>query len=67
MARPTHSRALSVWANGERVGVWRLPARGLTEFAYDAAWIGSPAGRSLSLSLPFAPGNMAHKGPRVAL
>jgi serine/threonine-protein kinase HipA len=67
MARPTHSRALSVWANGERIGVWRLPARGPTEFAYDAAWIGSPAGWPLSLSLHFAPGNMAHKGPRVAL
>ncbi|MFM0483993.1 type II toxin-antitoxin system HipA family toxin [Paraburkholderia strydomiana] len=65
MARPTHSRALSVWANGERVGVWRLPARGPMEFSYDAAWIGSAAGRPLSLSLPFMPGNIAHKGPRV--
>jgi serine/threonine-protein kinase HipA len=65
MARSTHSRALSVWANGERVGVWRLPARGPMEFSYDAAWIGSPAGRPLSLSLPFMPGNIAHKGPRV--
>ncbi|MGF6261697.1 serine/threonine-protein kinase HipA [Paraburkholderia youngii] len=35
------------------------------EFAYDAAWIASPAGRPLSLSLPFTPGNMTHKGPRV--
>ncbi|MEX3789795.1 serine/threonine-protein kinase HipA [Paraburkholderia youngii] len=65
MARQTASKALSVWANGERVGVWRLPARGPMEFAYDAAWIASPAGRPLSLSLPFTPGNMTHKGPRV--
>ncbi|SIT47877.1 regulator with hipB [Paraburkholderia ribeironis] len=65
MARQTHSRALSVWANGERVGAWRLPARGPMEFAYDPAWVGSPAGRPLSLSLPFTPGNMAHKGQRV--
>ncbi|MBW9104748.1 type II toxin-antitoxin system HipA family toxin [Paraburkholderia phenoliruptrix] len=65
MARLTHSRALSVWANGERVGTWRLPPRGPMEFSYDTAWIGSPAGRPLSLSLPFMPGNMAHKGPRV--
>ncbi|NUX99032.1 type II toxin-antitoxin system HipA family toxin [Paraburkholderia youngii] len=64
MARQTASKALSVWANGERVGVWRLPARGPMEFAYDAAWIASPAGRP-SLSLPFTPGNMTHKGPRV--
>jgi serine/threonine-protein kinase HipA len=65
MGRQTHSRALSVWANGERVGVWRLPTRGPTEFAYDPAWVASPAGRPLSLSLPFAPSNAAHKGPRV--
>ncbi|MFM0639998.1 type II toxin-antitoxin system HipA family toxin [Paraburkholderia metrosideri] len=65
MGRQTHSRALSVWANGERVGVWRLPTRGPMEFAYDPAWVASPAGRPLSLSLPFAPGNVAHKGPRV--
>jgi serine/threonine-protein kinase HipA len=65
MGRQTHSRALSVWANGERVGVWRLPTRGPMEFAYDPAWIASPAGRPLSLSLPFAPNNAANKGPRV--
>jgi serine/threonine-protein kinase HipA len=65
MGRPTHSQALSVWANGERVGVWRLPARGPMEFAYDPAWVESAAGRPLSLSLPFTPGNQAQKGPRV--
>ncbi|CAE6786843.1 type II toxin-antitoxin system HipA family toxin [Paraburkholderia haematera] len=65
MGRQTHSRALSVWANGERVGVWRLPTRGPMEFTYDPAWVASPAGRPLSLSLPFAPSNVAHKGPRV--
>jgi serine/threonine-protein kinase HipA len=65
MGRQTHSRALSVWANGERVGVWRLPTRGPMEFAYDPAWVASSAGRPLSLSLPFAPSNAVHKGPRV--
>ncbi|MFL9910671.1 type II toxin-antitoxin system HipA family toxin [Paraburkholderia sp. RL17-337-BIB-A] len=65
MGRQTHSRALSVWANGERVGVWRLPTRGPMEFAYEPAWVASSAGRPLSLSLPFAPSNAVHKGPRV--
>ncbi|OAJ52431.1 toxin HipA [Paraburkholderia ginsengiterrae] len=65
MSRQTRSRALSVWANGERVGIWRLPTRGPMEFTYDLPWIASPAGRPLSLSLPFTPGNFAHKGPRV--
>ncbi|WP_345814651.1 type II toxin-antitoxin system HipA family toxin [Paraburkholderia sp. PREW-6R] len=64
-ARHTRSRALSVWANGERVGVWRLPSRGPMEFSYDLPWIASAAGRPLSLSLPFTPGNFAHKGSRV--
>ncbi|MET3233402.1 UNVERIFIED_ORG: serine/threonine-protein kinase HipA [Burkholderia sp. 1263] len=65
MGRQTHSRALSVWANGERVGVWRLPTRGSMEFAYDPAWVASPAGRPLSLSLPFTPSNLPQKGSRV--
>jgi len=65
MGRQTHARALSVWANGERVGIWRLPTRGPMQFTYDLPWIASPVGRPLSLSLPFMPGNPAHKGPRV--
>ncbi|NYH17221.1 type II toxin-antitoxin system HipA family toxin [Paraburkholderia bryophila] len=65
MGRRTYSRALSVWANGERVGVWRLPTRGPMEFEYDPAWVASPAGRPLSLSLLFLPGNLSLKGPRV--
>ena len=27
MGRPTHTRALSVWANGQRVGLWSIPAQ----------------------------------------
>lgn len=50
--RKSHARALSVWANGERVATWRLPARGAPELEYDAAWIASPQARPLSLSLP---------------
>ncbi|RDJ99918.1 type II toxin-antitoxin system HipA family toxin [Paraburkholderia lacunae] len=65
MGRQTHSRALSVWANGARVGAWRIPTRGSMEFAYDPAWVASAAGRPLSLSLPFTPSNSALKGPRV--
>ena len=29
------ARALAVWANGVRVGLWRLPSRGAMEFDYD--------------------------------
>ncbi len=64
MGRKSHSRALSIWANGERVGTWRIPARGDMQLAYDPAWMASASGRPLSLSLPFA-GDLAHKGAVV--
>ena len=52
MGRPSHARALNVWANGKQVGQWRLPSRGPMEFQYAASWVESPEGRPLSLSLP---------------
>jgi serine/threonine-protein kinase HipA len=51
--------------NGLRVGTW-TQARGTHVLRYDPAWVTSPAGRVLSLSLPFTPGNIAHRGDAVA-
>jgi serine/threonine-protein kinase HipA len=65
MGRRSHGRALSVWANGVRVGEWRLPARGAMELAYDADWMHSSVGRPLSLSLPFGPHDAPLRGERV--
>ncbi|TFW30931.1 type II toxin-antitoxin system HipA family toxin [Duganella callida] len=53
MGRKSHSRSLSVWSNGERVGTWTIPTRGETQFLYDKAWRASAVGRPLSLSLPY--------------
>ena len=64
MGRKSHSRALSVWTNGQRVGTWTLPTRGDIEFTYDTEWMSSPGGRPLSLSLPYT-GERALKGERV--
>lgn len=64
MGRRSHSRALSVWTNGQRVGTWTLPTRGDMEFTYDAEWMRSPGGRLLSLSLPYT-GEQALRGERV--
>ena len=64
MGRRSHSRALSVWANGQRVGTWSLPTRGDMAFFYDTEWMNSPGGRPLSLSLPFI-GDQALSGERV--
>lgn len=64
MGRKSHSRALSVWTNGQRVGTWTIPTRGDIEFIYDTEWMSSPNGRPLSLSLPYT-GDQALKGVRV--
>ena len=56
---------LSIWMNGLRVGTWSV-ARGVHGLDYDPAWVESPAGRPLSLSLPFTLGNEPIRGARVA-
>lgn len=65
MGRPSHTRALAVWMNGERVGEWRVPGRGPQEFHYDPAWLSSPQFRPLSLSLPVGLGASALRGAHV--
>lgn len=65
MGRKSHSRTLSIWANGERVGSWTLTGAGEAELRYDARWKASEAGRPLSLSLPFGVGERPLRGTRV--
>jgi serine/threonine-protein kinase HipA len=66
VGRRSHSQTLALWANGERVGRWTLSARGDMDMQYDPAWRASPAGRPLSLSLPFNFNNEPLKGDPVA-
>ena len=66
MARRSQSQTLALWANGERVGRWTVSSRGDMELQYDLGWLASPAGRPLSLSLPFTFGNEPLKGDTVA-
>ena len=65
MGRRSHSRSLSIWSNGARVGEWTIPARGDMQLQYDKAWVQSRLGRPLSLSLPFNLENQPHKGEKV--
>jgi serine/threonine-protein kinase HipA len=58
-------KALAIWANGVRVGLWRLPSRGPMEFEYDEAWMQADELRPLSLSLPLTLHRAAHKGAAV--
>ena len=64
MGRPSHSRALSVWTNGQRVATWTFNRSGEHIFQYDSEWMDSASGRPLSLSLPFT-GKAGLKGERV--
>src|SRR5665811_2327901 len=65
MGRRPHSRALNVWANGQLVGQWRIPARGPVEFQYHPSWCASADTRPLSLSLPMNLDNLPLKGETV--
>ena len=65
MGRKSRARALSVWVNGKLAGEWRIPARGETEFQYDATWVESEEGRPLSLSLPLSLDKGSIKGRPV--
>ena len=55
MARRRKTLELALWMNGESVGTWRVTAHGEHELHYDKAWIDSPLGRPISLSMPLRP------------
>jgi serine/threonine-protein kinase HipA len=52
MGRTRKFNALSVWMNGEHVGVWRRSSAGKHEFSYAESWLASNSVRPISLSLP---------------
>jgi serine/threonine-protein kinase HipA len=56
---------LSVWMNGQRVGVWFWTRTGTPGFRYDASWAQSPNARALSVSLPIPAGGGDVTGPKV--
>ncbi len=65
MGRHSHTRTLGLWMNGAYVGTWSLAPHAPDSLQYDLAWTQSEQGRPLSLSLPFTPGNLAHRGDKV--
>lgn len=62
--RPSRTRVLDAWMNGELVGAWTLHGRGHS-FRYADAWLNSPNARPLSLSLPLTQGTAPFTGERV--
>jgi len=65
MGRRSHSQSLSIWSNGQRVGLWTIPARGDMQLQYDPDWQASELGRPLSLSLQFNIQNLPIRGDKV--
>jgi len=47
-------KSLSIWLNGQLVGVWGRK-KGEETFQYDSKWLNNKYARALSLSLPFTP------------
>jgi serine/threonine-protein kinase HipA len=62
--RPSKSRVLDVWMNGELVGEWTLRGND-HQFAYADAWLHSTNTRPLSLSLPLSRGTAPFLGDTV--
>ncbi len=65
MERRSPTRTLGLWMNGAYVGSWSLGPNAPDTLQYDPDWTRSEQGRPLSLSLPFMPGNLPHRGPQV--
>jgi serine/threonine-protein kinase HipA len=65
MGRRAHTQALSLWMNGTHVGQWRVHPQAGDLLDYAPEWQASAQGRSLSLSLPFLPGGVGHRGDKV--
>ena len=63
--RPSKTQRLDVWMNGVLVGRWEYSSSKGHLFRYDAAWLGDPLRRPLSLSLPLENETTPFSGDRV--
>ena len=52
MPRPSKTKRLAAWMNGEKVGDWTIDAQGRHEFRYDETWLETDGTRPISLSMP---------------
>lgn len=64
MGRPSRSRTLHAWMNGQYVGHWTSAPGKPQEFAYDGEWVNSDSARPLSLSMGLD-GGYTYKGDVV--
>jgi serine/threonine-protein kinase HipA len=65
VGRPSKTRRLDVWMNGELVGHWLIAPQGRHEFRYAATWLDTSVSRPLSLSMPLQPSDIPYRDERV--
>jgi serine/threonine-protein kinase HipA len=65
MGRPSSSKQLDIWMNGELVGHWSVTHAGEHLFAYHTAWKESAFARPISISMPLRPPDAPYRGPAV--
>jgi serine/threonine-protein kinase HipA len=63
--RPSATRALDVWMNGELVGHWSFAPRTGHHFVYADSWHTNDLARPLSLSMPMLGSRNGYTGPVV--
>jgi serine/threonine-protein kinase HipA len=64
MGRRAKAQRLNIWMNGIPVGYWETTRQG-DRLGYFDEWLTDEQSRSLSLSLPFVPGNAPYQGQIV--
>jgi serine/threonine-protein kinase HipA len=63
VGRPSGTRRLAVWMNGQMVGRWTY-GETVSDFRYDDDWMSNPYARPISLSMPLSGGTRAF-APKV--
>jgi len=65
VGRRSKKQILGAWMNGEYVGHWTVTTQGEHRFEYDAGWMSSAYGRSISLSMPLSRAGHRYTGAIV--
>jgi serine/threonine-protein kinase HipA len=63
--RPSGTRTLDVWMNGELVGRWSYSSRAGHQFSYAESWYASKLARPISLSMPMLTDRSSYSGAVV--
>lgn len=65
VGRPSKSKQLGIWINGQKLGRWSISASGEPMLHYEEAWLSSDSAHPLSLSLPLRASSQPYRGQVV--